>query len=290
MSSVENYRSSRWQASLFFIVRIEPNTHRLRRFLHNWLYGETCANYDCLSLSCTLEVNGVLRARSRMVHHSKTSDVKLLQTYVSFSCRCDSMLRLVCSSTYDTMLLLVQVHRNTNDRPWIASRIRSLCCVLETCLLVVFFFWYSMLLNIDMNMTLFEITRFRRLEECSNVSHDLDRCVAWKYVSIEFVLVCPWYRVCLWKSLGATLQRALSPMLRKHAHLFSIDFLLATPIEINYSRILFANSATVRFHRIIRQRVRGLEVWLSQFEWSSVVLWVWWVTRNLLNFSSSSLM
>ena len=55
-----------------------------------------------------------------------------------------------------------------------------------------------------------------------------------------------------------------------HVRLFSIEFFLAAPTDTNYSRILFANFATMQFHRIRGQRLQSLEVWLAQFQWSSV--------------------
>ena len=47
-------------------------------------------------------------------------DVKFLQTSVSFSWRCDPMLRLVCPSSCGTTLFPARVHRNTNDPTEIA--------------------------------------------------------------------------------------------------------------------------------------------------------------------------
>ena len=51
---------------------------------------------------------------------------------------------------------------------------------------------------------------------------------------------------------------------------FSTDILLATPTEINYSRILFANFAMMILHRIMLQRLWSLDVWLALSQWSSV--------------------
>ena len=52
---------------------------------------------------------------SRKVEHHEILDVKLLQISVSFFWQCDPMLRSVCSITIESILLLVLVHRNTND-------------------------------------------------------------------------------------------------------------------------------------------------------------------------------
>ena len=86
-----------------------------------------------------------------MVQHKKILDAKFLQTSVSFSWRCNPMLRLVCSSTCDIVLFLGQVHRIINDINWIASR--------GDLVFAKYLWWFSpiqcsMSLNIDKNMTL----------------------------------------------------------------------------------------------------------------------------------------
>ena len=60
-----------------------------------------------LSWTCDLHL--------RMVQHSRIFDVKLPQTSLSLSWQCDPILRLVCPRSYGTTLILVQIHRNTNE-------------------------------------------------------------------------------------------------------------------------------------------------------------------------------
>ena len=63
--------------------------------------------------------------------------VKFLQTFVSFVCQCDPMLRSVWSSTSDTILFLVLVHRNTMAQLELLRVFGNLCFVHKTLLLIL---------------------------------------------------------------------------------------------------------------------------------------------------------
>ena len=58
--------------------------------------------------------------------------------------------------------------------------------------------------------------------------------------------------------------------LRMHVRQFSVDSPLVGPTERQFSGNLFANSATVKSHLILPQRLWDLEVWLAQSRWLSV--------------------
>ena len=97
----------------------------------------------------------------------------------------------------------------------------SICCVCENFfLLIVWFLTIGVVEHGYEFDSSFETTRFRGSQECLNVSHALDRCVAWKYVPLELhksardiVLVHECGRVPI-------LQRSLSPMPGLQWHCF----------------------------------------------------------------------
>ena len=68
-------------------------------------------------------MNGLLLAllgleislQEKFIQHNTILDVKLLQTSCVISWQYDPMLRLVCSGMSNTVLVLFQIHRNTND-------------------------------------------------------------------------------------------------------------------------------------------------------------------------------
>ena len=95
----------------------------------------------CLCLSRTVKVNGHLAALGLQI--------SLRERFVSFSWHFGPMLRFACSGTSDTILFLVQVQRNTNDLPRIASRIRQHLLRLHD-MFAHFVAGYSMSVNIDM--------------------------------------------------------------------------------------------------------------------------------------------
>ena len=92
---------------------------------------------------------------SSVVQHNKILDVKLFQNYMSFSWRCDPMLRKFCSSTCDTIPFLVQEHT-----------------------LIVLDPKFNVVEHRNEYDSSFGVTRFRGSQECVNFSHDLDRWVA----------------------------------------------------------------------------------------------------------------
>ena len=58
--------------------------------------------------------------------------------------------------------------------------------VFDTCLLIAcFFLVFNVVEHRHQYDSSFEITRFCGSQECLNLSHDLDLCVAWKYVPME---------------------------------------------------------------------------------------------------------
>ena len=121
--------------------------------------------------------------------------------------------------------------------------------------------------------------------------------------SWQIFLVCQ-VCTCQWMSSGSTLQKSWSPTLRlqwrcyflrtiqtlrTHVRPISVDSLLVAPTETTVSKILFAFSARMKSHKILRQRLWDLEVWLAQSRSCVCMLWTWWSTRILLIFSTSSL-
>ena len=109
-----------WSFTLtsFFVVIVlfKPNTHC--GVSAKLIVCQNGANNDCLYLRRALKVNGLLTLLGLEISFQEwyrtILDVKVLHTSVLF-CGCDPMLRLICSSTCDTILCPVQIKRNTND-------------------------------------------------------------------------------------------------------------------------------------------------------------------------------
>ena len=191
------------------------------------------------------------------------SDVTFLQISVSLSWQSEPMLQRLCC---DTILFHVQVHRNSDEltSTCFAYSVTSVAFARHVrCLSLI---QCSMSLNIDMKKVCsLEITRFPGSQECLKFSHELDRCLALKYAPMDLqwsardimlVHECcrvPYFtefcRPCLVCN-GADIIQSVEIDI----HLCSIDFLVATPAEINPYKILFSSSASMKFHRIPLQR------------------------------------
>ena len=73
--------------------------------------------------------------------------------------------------------------------------------------------------------------------------------------------------------------------LRIHVRLFSIDFVLATPPEINYFGFLFSSSARMYLHRIMRHCFFRSWSLACAFSMIVCVVLIWWFFKFLLIFT-----
>ena len=229
-SSVESSIPSRWRASLFWLYwSIEKHTHTAVH-MHSWLIAKIL-RMMIVCLSRTLDVNGLPYLDSRSLFENASDAIKYFIKLLSCPRRRDPVLRLVCSSTCDTMFFLVQVNTNTTDLTWIAFSVSSFAIA------KLVYPMFIVVRHRHEHASSFEITRFSGSQECW-ISLMILVTVAWAFAPMEL----HWSardiileHSCRWVS------RALSPMLgppwrcyfsitiqslRIHVRLFSTPVLL----------------------------------------------------------------